>query len=321
MAVVADTYLTFDAKGAREQLADAIYRVDPSQTPLVSSLPKERTRGTLFDWQTDVLDTVDTSNAHLVGDEATNDPVTPTVRVGNFTQILRKVVSIADSQEARESAGRSSEGNYQAVKFGLAMRRDLEGILFANQGGDAGASNVAPTMATLGAWLKSNTSFGAGGADPTWTAGVPNAGRTDGTPAAFAESMLQSVAQSMFENSSEWAPTLYVGAFNKKAVSTFSGIATLTYNLNSPKPGTIVGSASVYVSEFGDIRVVPTRFQRARDAYLINRNFASIRNYRPFKRVPLAKTGDNTRFMLIHEVTLQVKNEAAHAGIFDLTTS
>jgi hypothetical protein len=40
---------------------------------------------------------------------------------------------------------------------------------------------------------------------------------------------------------------------------------------------------------------------------------------RPFQTNELAKSGDNDKTQILAELTLEVRNEAAHGGVFDLS--
>jgi hypothetical protein len=83
-------------------------------------------------------------------------------------------------------------------------------------------------------------------------------------------------------------------------------------------PATIIGAADVYVSDFGTVTVIPNRFQRNRDAFVLDFDYVEVDYLRPFKTVPLAKTGDAEKRMLIVEYGLRVKHEAALALAADL---
>jgi hypothetical protein len=86
-------------------------------------------------------------------------------------------------------------------------------------------------------------------------------------------------------------------------------------------PTTIIGAADVYMSDFGTMSVVPNRFMRTRDALVLDPEYAALAYLRPFQTNDLAKTGDSENTQILAEVTLEVKNEAAHGGIFDLDMS
>ena len=55
MAVVENTFLTYQAKGIREALSDLISDISPTQTPFISNIGTRSAEQTLFEWQTDSL--------------------------------------------------------------------------------------------------------------------------------------------------------------------------------------------------------------------------------------------------------------------------
>lgn len=324
MASVATTYQRYQAQGLREQLSNVIYNIAPDETPVFSGASKEKVSQTLFEWQTDTLRPASSTNAHIEGDDITAFPAaTPTVRVGNYTQISRDLVLISDTLEVLDKAGRKSEIAYQISLKGRAVKTDMEKIILENLGGDAGDVATARQTATLGAWVKTNTDFGGGsGADPVYTSGVPSAGRSDGTQRVFTETILKNVVQQCYISGAT-PNTLMVGPYNKTVVSGFSGVVTRNYDIsNKPaKPTAVIAAIDVYVHDFGVLRVVPNRFQRERDAWFLDFNYLAVGILRPFKTVQLAKTGDAEKRMLIVEWGLKVKQEAGLGGAFDLTTS
>jgi hypothetical protein len=83
----------------------------------------------------------------------------------------------------------------------------------------------------------------------------------------------------------------------------------------------VLGAASLYASDFGDIRVVPNRFQRERTAFLIDPDMAAVAYLRPFTTFDVAKRGDADTKQILAEYTLEMRNEAAHGVMADLTTT
>ena len=67
--------------------------------------------------------------------------------------------------------------------------------------------------------------------------------------------------------------------------------------------------------------MVTNRFSRDRDALFLDPEYAAVATLRPIQQVELAKTGDAEKRMIIVEAGLEILNEAAHAGVFDLSTS
>jgi hypothetical protein len=320
MAIVTNTFTRYSAIGIREDLSNVIYNISPEETPFISNVSRENVKNTYFEWQTDALDAASSSNAALEGDDISSfSAVTPTARVGNYTQISRKDVIISGTLESVDKAGRRSELTYQLAKMGAALKRDMESSLLANQAAVAGNTTTARRTAGLPAWLTSNTSFGTGGADPT-VGSTPTAARTDGTQRAFTEALLKDVIAEVW-TSGGTPKMLMVGAFNKQAASAFSGIATKFRDVPAGQQAQIIGAADVYVSDFGTVNIVPNRFQRARDAFVVDPEYASLAILRPIQQMELAKTGDAEKRLMLVEYGLKVSNQAAHGIVADLTTS
>ena len=314
------TFTRFDAVGAREDLSDMIYDISPQDTPIMSSIGKGRATAVYHEWQTDALAAATTANAAVEGADATAATLSPTTRIGNYTQIVQKTVQVSGTLEAVDKAGRRSEKAYQLAKASAELKRDIETIITANQGQSAGNSSTARVLGSLLSYIKKNTNKGSGttaGADPT-TIGVST--RTDGTTRTFQESMLKDVVQKVF--TSGGTPTLLVvPPALKQVVSGFTGLSQHRYNSNTGGDITILAGADLYQSDFGVLQIVPNRFMRSRDALVLDPEYASLNYLRPFVTNDLAKTGDSEKTQILAELTLEVKNEAAHGGVFDLSAT
>jgi len=311
------TFTSATAIGQREDLADVIYDISPQDTPIMSSIGKTKATAVYHEWQTDALDAATTANAAVEGADATAATLTPTVRLGNYAQIVQKTVQVSGTLEAVDKAGRKSEKAYQLAKASAELKRDIETIISANQGRDSGSPRK---LGSLLSWIKTNTNkqtATTAGADPT-TIGVST--RTDGTTRTFQESMLKDVVQKVF--TSGGTPTLLVvPPALKQIVSGFEGLAQHRYNSNATGQITILAGADLYQSDFGVLQIVPDRFMRSRDALVLDPEYAALAYLRPFQTNELARTGDSEKTQILAELTLEVKNEAAHGGIFDLATS
>lgn len=311
-------YNAHDAKGLREDLADVIYSISPTETPFQSSVGRTKATAVYHEWQTDSLAAATTNNAAVEGADASDATLSPTVRLGNYTQILQKTIKVSGTLDAVNKAGRKSEKAYQLAKASAEIKRDLETILLANQGQSAGSSNsTARKMGSLLSWLKTNTSVVTSSNNPT-TIGVST--RTDGTQRTFTEQLLKDAVANVFTSGGN-PKVLMVGPSGKQKVSSFAGIAAQRFMAPSNKPTTIIGAADVYMSDFGTMSVVPNRFMRARDALVLDPEYAAVAYLRPFQTNELAKAGDSDKTQLLVECTLEVKNEAAHSLIADLDMS
>ena len=320
MAIVTNTFTTFDAKGIREDLSNVITNIAPEETPYMSNIGRESISNSLFEWQTDTLASA-AANKQLEGDDVTSfDSVTATVRLQNYAQISRKTIVLSATEETVNKAGRRSELAYQIAKRSAELKRDQEYTMFNGAVAAAGNTTTARGTASLQAFIKTNYDMQTNGANPSYTT-VPTGARSDGNVRTFTETILKNVIQQVW-TSGGTPKILMTGPVNKQRVSGFSGIASARYNLNGgDRPATIIGAADIYVSDFGQVQVVPNRFQRERDAFVIDPDYAKVTMLRPYQQVELAKTGDAEKRMLIVEWGHKVLAENAHGIAADLITS
>jgi hypothetical protein len=311
------TYQTYTSIGNREDLSDVIYSISPTDTPIMSSIGKTKATAVYHEWQTDSLAANTTANALVEGATASDITVSPTTRLGNYTQIVGKTVMVSGTLEAVDKAGRKSEKAYQLAKVSSEIKRDMETIITANQGQSAGNASTARTLGALLSYIKSNTSkngTATTGVDPV-TIGVST--RTDGTTRTFTEAMLKTVIASVF--SAGGTPSaLFVSPTQKQVVSGFTGLAAQRYQVPTSGQATILAGADLYQSDFGVLSIVPDRFMRSRDALILDPEYAALAFLRPFQTNELARVGDAEKTQILAEFTLEVRNEAAHGGVFDL---
>lgn len=287
-------------------------------TPFMSAIGKGSASNTFHEWQTDALAAASASNAVIEGDDPANDTITATVRLGNYTQLSDKVIQVSSTQRAANNAGRGDELSYQLMKRSKELKRDIESSLTSNNASVAGAAGTARQSAGFEAWIQTNDSRGASGANTAFSGGI-QAAATDGTQRVFTETLLKDVLQLCWENGGD--PTMVmVGAFNKKAMSGFVGVADQVRDTGN-KRATIVGAADVYVSDFGQLDIIANRFSRSRSALVIDPSMWKLAYYQRFKTEDLAKTGHSDRKMLSVEYTLESCNEKASGVVSDLTTS
>lgn len=313
MAKVTNAFDTYSAKGNREDLSNLIYNIDPTDTPFVSAVGRRNVSNVVFDWQTENLPAVSTT-AELEGFELSRSAGTPTVRQSNICQIMKRDATVTGSQQGANAAGKSSEMAHQMALASKALKRDVEKVVSGtNQGQTSGDATTARKTRSLESWLATNANRGTGGAN----AANATSGATDGTQRAFTETLLKNTLQTCYTNGAE-PSVLLVGPVNKMKVSDFTGRASARQNIGADK---VQQSVAVYASDFGEIKVVPSRWIRERTAFLLDPNYAAIAYYRPFQRKPIAAIGDAETEMIVAEFGLEMRNEAAHGVIADLTTS
>lgn len=321
MPVPADTFQTYQSVGNREELHDVIYDISPEDTPFMNNIGSDaKAKSTFPEWQVDELGDRDTSNAQVEGDDANFIAITPTVRIGNRTQISTKAFRITGTQEVVDKAGRKSEMAYQLARKGAELKLDIEAASLSLQASVAGNSSTARVAAGMLAFIKTNVNMGGGAAaNPVYTT-EPTDPRTDGTQRAFTEAQLRDVLAKCYTEGAK-PKIIMVGAINKQNASSFTGIAQIRAQVSGRQLATIYGGADAYVSDFGTLTFVPNRNMRARDCLVIDPKMAGFRFLRKFQTKTLAVTGDADNRFLLAEWTLKVNNEKAHGLIADLTTT
>lgn len=313
MALETNAFATYEAVGNREDLTNAIYRIDPTDTPFVSGIERVEATATKHEWQTQALAAA-AANAQLEGDAFTATAATATVRLSNECQISYKVARVTGTQRVVKKAGRGDEMTYQMMLKGLELRRDIEfNLVGVNQAKVTGGDTTARKSASVTSWIHTNVDKN-GGSDPT---GDGTDARSDGTQRVFTEASLKTVLQSCWTNGGK-PDTIMVGAFNKQQFSTFTGRASPIEETSSKK---IVASVDAYESDFGRLKVVPNRFQRSRDGLVLQMDMWAKGTLRDMNTVDIATTGDSTSKAIITEWTLEARNEKASGIVADLTTS
>lgn len=320
MAVPTGTFQAHTAIGQREDLADVIYDISPTDTPFMSNVGRGRASATFHEWQTDSLAAA-AVNSQIEGDDASSDTAVETVRLGNYTNISRKVPRVTGTLRAVDTAGRADELSYQVAKRGRELKRDIETALLGLQAGSSGGAATARVLAGVASFLWDNqTALGASATTPTVTSGAPTTAPTAGTAATISETNLKDAISNCWDDGGD--PTVVMcGSFNKRQISGFGGIATLYRDSQGMQPATILGAADAYVSDFGQHQIVANRFMPAANVYVLDMEYWEVPYLRPIQQEELAKTGDSDRRMLIAEYTLCAKNPSSSAKIYTTTTS
>lgn len=313
MPAIGNSFKTYDAKGNREDLSDAIYNIDPFDTPLISALGRRNVSNVTYDWQVENLKAVDPDNAEVEGFELSRSPAQPTVRQSNVAQISKKDATVSGTQNAADAAGKRKEMAHQMALRSTELKRDMETIASGVQPRQNGDAATARKTRAFEAWLSTNALRGATGADAASETAAP----TDGTARPFTEDLLKEALASCWDSGAR--PTLlFVGSHNKQIASTFVGRENSRQSVDSNR---VEASVTIYDGDFGTLKILPSHWTRARSALLVDPNYARIAYYRNFQQKPLATIGDAETRMILAEWGVQVDNEAAHAVIADLTVA
>ena len=347
----------------REDLANFISMITRDETPFMSSIGKTKATAIYHEWQTDELaapgssivkegtDYIEPANA--AGDAISGDragTATPNTfaltgpdrtRLGNYTQINGKTIAISGTRRAIDQAGVADEYAYQLKKRGTELRRDLEWSLI-----HSGQVSVAPSGArTFGgyqSWINDDSTVvyagtvgAAGTAASATAAGRPTAATqgvgthapVNATTAANRGSLslsdIDSVMQKIYEEGGKAGKIM----LSPKLRRDFSDLMVTDSGVrrNIDMDGKLRQSVDVYMSDFGDLMVMPNYIMglegtwKDAAALIYDSQWFSVATLRPLQEVEVGQKGDSTIGMMVEECTLEVKNPIGCGAIYNLS--
>lgn len=321
MTVPGSTIQAVARVGVREDLSDKIGELFPDDTPFIKAIGSGPKASQVYtEWQTDKLVAATAQNKTVQGDDLANDARPDTVRVGNYSQIMKKVVGVSTTLEASNKAGRRSELAREIMKAGREIRTDLETRACGNFPAVPPTASVPGEMAGFLGWIRTNDSRGATGTDPTLsggTSGYPLAAAGPGTPRAFTEPLLKTVLANCWTQGGN--PKLVIMTIGQKqTAAAFAGLAQQRRETGD-KRITIVAGADFYVSDVGEVQFVPSRFVPTTAALVVDPEYWELAYLDPLQMRDLAVTGLATRKAMYQEVTLRSLNEASSGAVTDLS--
>jgi len=323
--------LATEGDNVREDLTDVIYNISPTEVPFQANAGRGNADNTLHEWQIDELAAVDTANAAIDGADFGADSSDPAQRIGVFNQISIKYIAVSRRANIVNKAGRKSELAYQIAKKGKELRRDVEAIATLNQATLQGNSTTASLTAGLGGWIATNTVRGAGGTDPTLSGGTfgqpTTAAGDSATPVAFSEAnMLQVLREAYIQGGNP--NMVMVGPTVKQRFSNYvfdqatpqARVATQRQDQGPVNRGgvSVIGAVDVYVSDFTVLDIVPNRFQRERDVWILDTEYWEICYLDGYKTETIAKIGDAERRHILVDWCVASHNEAASGVVADV---
>jgi hypothetical protein len=326
MAQVSGTTDTYDLVGIAEDIEDAIYSITPTDTPLLTMANRKKATNTLHQWQTDSLAAA-TSNKQIEGDDASYTTATPTTMLTNYTQIARKTVIVTRTADTVKKYGRAKELARLVTKYGKELKRDVEFTLVTNQSSSVGGTATARQSAGLESMISANrvipTTTNTTGTTPGYTSSAWSA-PTDGTTTGATLTEANIVSGLTLAWTAGGDPSvLMMNAAQKKWFATFTGATKYagTYVPQGSKTAqaALIGGIDLYISDFGQHKLVLNRYMRTRTVFGIDPEYISVAFLDGIQMHDLAKTGDADKKMLITEFCLVADNPDAHMKVQDLS--
>lgn len=323
MAVVANTVQTTAAKVNRESLGDVISMITPRDTPLYSGMSKGTMSATYDEWVQRNL-RAPGANAQLEGDQYAYNAFVPSVRVGNYSQIIRDSAVISRTQDKVKNAGNSETTERAKLETGLALRKDVELQIVSNAASVGGATRVS---GGLPSWITTNASRGATGANGGFNTGTKlTVAETTGTQRAFTQTLLDDNLQSVYQSGGD-VTDIMISPYLKRVFVTFMSnpnVAVFRHPVENGNDNRIISNAEYYDGPHGTVRVVQNRVMglnaaTARRAFLIDWGMLKYKWLRPIAEDPeVTINADARAFVLVGEGSLEVQNEQGLGVIADL---
>ena len=316
MAQVPGSFSTYQAAANREDLSNAIYNIDPFDTPIMSMAGRRNVKNRIFDWQSEHLPTVNPNNADIEGFQLVNAAGTPTVRLNNCVQISHRDATVTGTQESADAAGKSSEMAHQMALKSKVLKSDMEVIISGRQPRVDGSDTVARTTEAISHWIARavdrNAVAAAAVVPGTVVTGLPvvatDAFAAPGTPVALTEKMLGDGLQAAYINGA--TPTMWVlPPPIKRTASTFQGRSSTQVLVGLTE---VVATVDIIATDFGRIKVLPSRWVPADVGLILDPTYLAVSFFRNFRQMPMAKVGDAETRMILAEYGVEMRNPLAH---------
>lgn len=310
-----------------EDVEDKIYNFRPTDTPLVSSIDRNKVDGVFHEWTADTYRAANAANAALEGADATFSVAAQPGTYGNRTQIFQDTVSVSGTAEAVKKYGRKSEVSRLKTKKAVELKKDIEAAVISGPTAVTATAGVQGRLRGLYGFIATVNDLGATGVAPN---PITNTAPTAGTLRPFVETSLKSVVRQVYENGGD-ASVLMVSPLHKVAASAFTGNVTRMNEVGDKKTSQtkLQTAYSIYGHDFGETKIVPNRIMTTASggggaglvstAYVLDYDKVKLGQLRPMQSEKLAKVGDSEQWQMLTELTLVVGQESTLGAIRDLT--
>ena len=328
-----DTTNTGSAVSNREDLTDVLSILAPEETPILSSLNKQKANATFVEWTVDSLADPVTAGIREGADVGTfTDKFAGRARLGNYVQKFRRDFQVSDLQEAVDSVGPAKIAQAEAKSI-RELKRDIEATLAsANDRAVEDGSSTAYALRGLGDWLDS-----AGPSDVPAGFRTPAASIYTATEAGtteFGEEALNDIITSIFEQTGSTNDLMLIADtglrrviadFARTSGSSDNSVRNVNYDGGS---GQITLRVDMYESDHGVVSIVngnPSCMPNFggstanSSGYLINPEYAGIHELIALGSTRLPNQGGGERGYVDCALTLGVYHPQAHGLIQDVT--
>jgi hypothetical protein len=266
---LATSYNVNADKGARENLENLLKTVEPTETPLYSTLSQSAApKATLNEWLVDSLENPDISGVEDGLDltlSTAKNLIDSRARLQNRVQTIRDYFAVSRQAEMVDVApgGTNSLFNASKAKSLIQLKRSIETAIGSSNDQVAGASGTASKMAGLGLW-----------SDPTATGATFDTTAKEAfravsgsrvSLASLTEDGLRGLLQAVYTASGAKSSfKLFAGPAVMNKITDYTRAAISdnpSYQFTQDLSGkTLIRSVLTYISDFGEISILPDLF-------------------------------------------------------------
>lgn len=264
---LATSYNVDSSKGARENLENLLKTVEPTETPLYSTLSQSAApKATLNEWLVDSLadpeigGVIDGNDLDL---STAQNLIDTRARLGNRVQTLRDYFAVSRQAEMIDVAPGGSLFASSKAKSLIQLKRSIETAIGSGNDQSVGSGSAAAKMCGLGIW-----------SDPTATGNTFDTVAKQAfravsgsrvSLASLTESALRGLLQSVYTASgAKGSYKLYAGPAVMNTITDYTRAAISSnpsYQFTQDVSGkTLVRSVLTYISDFGSIDIIPDLF-------------------------------------------------------------
>jgi len=281
------TFTTYNQVGKAEDMSDIITNITPSDTPMFSLIKSEKVHARTYSYMEDSLAAA-AVNAAVEGADASIGTLSATTERTGTCQILQKALQVSATADAIKTHGRAKETAYQLGKALKEIKRDLErAMVGVDQAAVAGNASTARKMASATQLISTALDAGSNSTD------------------ALTEAKLLTLGQTCYTNGSD--PSVFmIKPADAQIVAGFAAASGRNREIQQSK--SLVNAVDLYVSPYGEYKVVLNRHQLTTHAFLVDPAMFKSTVLRPFSRKLLSVTGDSDKHQIVGEYSLKHSN-------------
>ena len=310
------TYTSYSAKNVAEDVDSIINNIDPTETPLYSSLKKRSASNRKVEWLSDEIRPSNPQNTVAEGANSVDSVLSSPKRRNNYVQEFQGVVNVSDIANAVGTIGYKQELGYKIGLEGKALKLDIEEAIVGNNPSRPGVEMTQGGLfAGMESWISTAVSHGAGGDtdgfdENTHLVSAP----VDGTLRDLTEELLLDTLQ--ISHVAGGKPSkIIVPANLKRAISRMSGGAVRNMDTKDRK---VTNTVSIIEGDFGVYEVMYHDRVRSRTVIAYDPDLWELATLQGFKQKDLPANGSYQRKLLNTVVSLVCKNEKGNAKIADV---